>query len=216
LTWSGRWIAAAGLAFWAGSAGVIPVAGIVLGGVASGSLRILFLLFAPLSQINIALQSMMIPRAAASLRLQATITAQQMAVEKGLVFGSIAAVYGLSATLCAFWLIPAKIFPDAYAITTKEILWMAAAMTSEGVWTGLALPLYATGQTKRFLASRLVAVPFLLTIFPLATWVWGIVGTVAAIAASSTTSVVLLAYGLSDAGLIKKHSLARVVPPDVV
>lgn len=36
-TGAGRWIAAAGLAFWAGSVGVIPVAGIFLGGAAGGA-----------------------------------------------------------------------------------------------------------------------------------------------------------------------------------
>lgn len=219
LTESGRWIAAAGLAFWAGSVGVIPVAGIFLGGAAGGSLRILFLLFAPLGQLNIALLAMMIPRAAVSLRVQGASTTKQMAIEKTLIFGSLSAAYGLCAVLCGFWLIPAKIFPDAYGITIVEISWMAAAMTFEGVWAGLALPLYATAQTKRFLASRVIAVPFLLTLFPLATWMWGIAGTVAAIAVSSAASAMLLAVTLAsvraDFDPSMGGSTTRVVHPEV-
>jgi MFS family permease len=193
---AGRWIVAAGLAFWAGSVGVIPVAGILLGGAAGGGLRILFLLFAPLSQLTAALLSFMIPRAAVRLRERGDGAIRQVAIAKTLLFGALSATYGLCVVVSGIYLVRAHVFPGAYGITVVQICWMAAAMTLEGIWAGLALPLYATAQTSSFLVSRLVALPLLVTLFPIAAWMWGMTGTVAAIAATSATSVLVLAREL--------------------
>ncbi|MES5485923.1 polysaccharide transporter, partial [Bradyrhizobium sp. INPA03-11B] len=47
---NGRWFVATSLAYWIGSIGLIPVCGLLIGLDASASLRILLLVFAPLSQ----------------------------------------------------------------------------------------------------------------------------------------------------------------------
>lgn len=193
---TGRWIVLAGLAYWAGSSGVVPITGLVLGSAASGSVRILFLLFAPLGQLNAALLSMWVPRSALQLRSQGAGATENAAAAGARLFGGIAAIYGFCVVVGGILLMRYGVLFGAYNLSVPKIVLMALAMTFEGTWSGLALPLFATAQTRRFLASRLVALAFLLGPFPLAGWMWGISGIAAAIALSSATSVLMLALEL--------------------
>jgi O-antigen/teichoic acid export membrane protein len=193
LAHAGRWIVLSGLAFWASSIGIIPIASLLLGVIAGGSLRILFLLFAPMSQVTNAVQSIIIPKNARRLHVQGEYTIRQSAAQAAALFGGMSAAYGIAVVLGGTWILTQAFPSKDYDISWASIAWMALAMTLEGIWLGLAVPLYATGQTRRFLFSRLVAIPFLLGPIPVATWLWGLSGTLAAIALSSATSVVLLA-----------------------
>ncbi len=90
---NGRWFVATSLTYWIGSIGLIPVCGVLIGLQASASLRILLLMFAPLSQFCATMFSVRLPEIAAELRAGRRGAVAAAARENAVLLGSIAAAY---------------------------------------------------------------------------------------------------------------------------
>src|SRR5207245_1131929 len=86
---SGRWFAAASLTYWISSIGLIPLCGILIGLEASGSLRIILLAFAPLSQFCTAMVSVRLPQIARELRAGERAAMRSAARVNALLLGGV-------------------------------------------------------------------------------------------------------------------------------
>ncbi|MBR0898186.1 polysaccharide transporter [Bradyrhizobium tropiciagri] len=187
---NGRWFVATSLTYWIGSIGLIPVCGVLIGLDASASLRILLLVFAPLSQFCATMFSVRLPEIASELRAGRRSAVAAAARENALLLGSIAVAYGAIVVLLGQRILALVIHGQTYQIGTGSLALMGAAMALDAVWLGLALPLFATGRPQRFMLSRITGLVALCCVLPLAAEAWGIMGAVAAMVASSAASVI--------------------------
>ncbi|MTV14334.1 MULTISPECIES: polysaccharide transporter [Bradyrhizobium] len=187
---NGRWFVATSLTYWIGSIGLIPVCGFLIGLDASASLRILLLVFAPLSQFCATMFSVRLPEIAAELRAGRRSAVVAAARENALLLGSIAAAYGTVVVLLGQRILALVIHGQSYEIGTGSLALMGAAMALDAVWLGLALPLFATGKPQRFMLSRIAGLVALCCVLPFAAEAWQVMGAVAAMVASSTASVI--------------------------
>lgn len=187
---NGRWFVATSLTYWIGSIGLIPVCGVLIGLDASASLRILLLVFAPLSQFCATMFSVRLPEIAAELRAGRREAVAAAARENALLLGSIAAAYGAVVVLFGQRILALAIHGQTYEIGTGSLALMGAAMALDAVWLGLALPLFATGKPQRFMLSRIAGLVALCCVLPFAAEAWQVMGAVAAMVASSAASVI--------------------------
>ncbi|WP_244485926.1 polysaccharide transporter [Bradyrhizobium viridifuturi] len=187
---NGRWFVATSLTYWVGSIGLIPVCGVLIGLDASASLRILLLLFAPLSQFCATMFSVRLPEIAAGLRAGRRGAVTAAARENALLLGSVAAAYGAVVVLFGQRILALVIHGQTYEIGTGSLALMGAAMALDAVWLGLALPLFATGKPQRFMLSRIAGLVALCCVLPFAAQAWQVMGAVAAMVASSAASVI--------------------------
>ncbi|MCC8963521.1 polysaccharide transporter [Bradyrhizobium sp. Pear76] len=187
---NGRWFVATSLTYWIGSIGLIPVCGALIGLDASASLRILLLVFAPLSQFCATMFSVRLPEIAAELRAGRRSTVTAAARENALLLGSIAAAYGAAVMLLGQRILAFVIHGQTYDIGTGSLALMGIAMGLDAVWLGLALPLFATGRPQRFMLSRIAGLVALCCVLPFAAQAWQVMGAVAAMVASSGASVI--------------------------
>ncbi|MCA6097316.1 polysaccharide transporter [Bradyrhizobium australafricanum] len=187
---NGRWFVATSLTYWIGSIGLIPVCGFLIGLDASASLRILLLVFAPLSQFCATMFSVRLPEIAAELRAGRRSAVAAAARENALLLGSIAAAYGTVVVLLGQRILALVIHGQSYEIGTGSLALMGAAMALDAVWLGLALPLFATGKPQRFMLSRIAGLVALCCVLPFAAEAWQVMGAVAAMVASSAASVI--------------------------
>ncbi|MGY4407163.1 polysaccharide transporter [Bradyrhizobium sp. USDA 3315] len=187
---NGRWFVATSLTYWIGSIGLIPVCGFLIGLDASASLRILLLVFAPLSQFCATMFSVRLPEIAAELRAGRRSAVAAAARENALLLGSIAAAYGTAVVLLGQRILALVIHGQSYEIGTGSLALMGAAMALDAVWLGLALPLFATGKPQRFMLSRIAGLVALCCVLPFAAEAWQVMGAVAAMVASSAASVI--------------------------
>ncbi|MGY3590791.1 O-antigen/teichoic acid export membrane protein [Bradyrhizobium sp. USDA 4341] len=189
---NGRWFVATSLTYWIGSIGLIPVCGFLIGLDASASLRILLLVFAPLSQFCATMFSVRLPEIAAELRAGRRCAVAAAARENAVLLGSIALAYGAMAVLLGQRMLALVIHGQSYEIGTGSIALMGTAMALDAVWLGLALPLFATGRPQRFMLSRIAGLVALCCVLPLAAEAWQVMGAVAAMVASSAASVIVV------------------------
>lgn len=189
---NGRWFVATSLTYWIGSIGLIPVCGFLIGLDASASLRILLLVFAPLSQFCATMFSVRLPEIAAELRAGRRSAVAAAARENAVLLGSIAVAYGAIVVLLGQRILALVIHGQSYEIGTGSIALMGAAMALDAVWLGLALPLFATGRPQRFMLSRVAGFAALCCVLPFAAEVWQVMGAVAAMVASSAASVIVV------------------------
>ncbi len=194
LVGNGRWFVATSLTYWIGSIGLIPVCGVLIGLQASASLRILLLLFAPLSQFCATMFSVRLPEIAAELRAGRRGAVAAAARENALLLGSIAAAYGALVVLFGQRILALVIHGQGYEIGIGGLGLMAVAMGLDAVWLGLALPLFATGRPQRFMLSRIAGLVALCGVLPLAAVAWQVTGAVAAMVASSAASVFVVVW----------------------
>ncbi|MDH2380184.1 polysaccharide transporter [Bradyrhizobium sp. CER78] len=187
---NGRWFVGTSLTYWIGSIGLIPVCGLLIGLDASASLRILLLVFAPLSQFCATMFSVRLPEIAAELRAGRRRAVAAAARENALLLGSIAAVYGAAVVLFGQRILAVVIHGQTYDIGRGGLALMGIAMGLDAVWLGLALPLFATGKPQRFMLSRLAGLVALCCVLPFAAVAWQVTGAVAAMVASSAASVI--------------------------
>ncbi|MGF6309529.1 O-antigen/teichoic acid export membrane protein [Bradyrhizobium sp. i1.12.3] len=187
---NGRWFVATSLTYWIGSIGLIPVCALLIGLDASASLRILLLVFAPLSQFCATMFSVRLPEIAAELRAGRRSAVAVAARENALLLGSIAVAYGAAVVLLGQRILALVIHGQSYEIGTGSLALMAAAMALDAVWLGLALPLFATGKPQRFMLSRIAGLAALCCVLPFAAAAWQVMGAVAAMVASSAASVI--------------------------
>ncbi|WP_245321112.1 polysaccharide transporter [Bradyrhizobium sp. NAS96.2] len=185
-----RWFVATSLTYWIGSIGLIPVCGLLIGLDASASLRILLLVFAPLSQFCATMFSVRLPEIAAELRAGRRSAVAAAARENAVLLGSIAAAYGAMVVLFGQRILALVIHGQTYDIGTGTLGLMGLAMGLDAVWLGLALPLFATGKPQRFMLSRLAGLVALCCVLPFAAQAWLVMGAVAAMVASSAASVI--------------------------
>ena len=208
---SGKWFVATSLTYWLGSIGLIPLCGMIVGVEASGSLRIILLIFAPLSQFCTALVSVRLPRIARALRTSGRggiISASRL---NALILGGLSAAYGLAITLFGEPMLGLLIGGRGYQVGRWSLVFMAIAMTLDGIWLGRALPLFAIGKPQVFLLSRIVGLVGLCCALPGAVYAWGVTGAVASMAISSVLSVVALI--LSDRQWIRPPLSSVQEPP---
>lgn len=191
---NGRWFVATSLTYWIGSIGLIPVCGVLIGLQASASLRILLLMFAPLSQFCATIFSVRLPEIAAELRAGRRGAVTAAARENAVLLGSIAAVYGALVLLFGQRVLALVIHGQGYEIGVGSLGLMAVAMGLDAVWLGLALPLFATGKPQRFMLSRIAGLVALCGVLPLAAVAWQVAGAVAAMVASSAASVIVVVW----------------------
>lgn len=189
---NGRWFVATSLTYWIGSIGLIPVCGFLIGLDASASLRILLLVFAPLSQFCATMFSVRLPEIAAELRAGRRSAVAAAARENAVLLGSIALAYGAMVVLLGQRLLALVIHGQSYEIDTGSIALMGTAMALDAVWLGLALPLFATGRPQRFMLSRIAGLLALCCVLPLAAEAWQVMGALAAMVASSAASVIVV------------------------
>ncbi|SEE44163.1 polysaccharide transporter [Bradyrhizobium erythrophlei] len=189
---NGRWFVATSLTYWIGSIGLIPVCGFLIGLDASASLRILLLVFAPLSQFCATMFSVRLPEIAAELRAGRRSAVAAAARENAVLLGSIALAYGAMVVLLGQRMLALVIHGQSYEIGTGSIALMGTAMALDAVWLGLALPLFATGRPQRFMLSRIAGLVALCCVLPLAAEAWQVMGAVAAMVASSAASVIVV------------------------
>ncbi|MHC2335744.1 O-antigen/teichoic acid export membrane protein [Bradyrhizobium sp. USDA 4454] len=187
---NGRWFVATSLTYWIGSIGLIPVCGVLIGLDASASLRILLLVFAPLSQFCATMFSVRLPEIASELRAGRRSAVAAAARENALLLGSIAVAYGTAIVLLGQRILALVIHGQTYQIGTGSLALMGGAMALDAVWLGLALPLFATGKPQRFMLSRIAGLVALCCVLPFAAEAWGVMGAVAAMVASSAASVI--------------------------
>ncbi|MCC8984517.1 polysaccharide transporter [Bradyrhizobium acaciae] len=187
---NGRWFVATSLTYWIGSIGLIPVCGALIGLDASASLRILLLVFAPLSQFCATMFSVRLPEIAAELRAGRRSAVTAAARENALLLGSIATAYGAVVVMLGQRILAFVIHGQTYDIDTGSLALMGIAMGLDAVWLGLTLPLFATGRPQRFMLSRIAGLVALSCVLPTAAGVWGVLGAVAAMVASSAASVI--------------------------
>lgn len=187
---NGRWFVTTSLTYWIGSIGLIPVCGVLIGLDASASLRILLLVFAPLSQFCATMFSVRLPEIAAELRAGRRSAVAAAARENALLLGAIAAAYGAVVVLLGQRILALVIHGQSYEIGTGSLALMGAAMALDAVWLGLALPLFATGKPQRFMLSRIAGLVALCCVLPFAAEAWQVTGAIAAMVASSAASVI--------------------------
>ncbi|TWC05832.1 O-antigen/teichoic acid export membrane protein [Bradyrhizobium macuxiense] len=197
---NGRWFVATSLTYWIGSIGLIPVCGVLIGLDASASLRILLLLFAPLSQFCATMFSVRLPEIAAGLRAGRRGAVTAAARENALLLGSVAAAYGAVVVLFGQRILALVIHGQTYEIGAGSLALMGAAMALDAVWLGLALPLFATGKPQRFMLSRIAGLVALCCVLPFAAQAWQVMGAVAAMVASSAASVITVVLTNSARG----------------
>ncbi|WP_050404956.1 polysaccharide transporter [Bradyrhizobium embrapense] len=189
---NGRWFVATSLTYWIGSIGLIPVCGLLIGLDASASLRILLLVFAPLSQFCATMFSVRLPEIASELRAGRRSAVVAAARENAVLLGSIAAAYGAVVVLFRELILALVIHGQSYEVGTGSLALMGAAMALDAVWLGLALPLFATGRPQRFMLSRIAGLVALCCVLPFAAEAWQVMGAVAAMVASSAASVAVV------------------------
>ena len=187
---NGRWFVATSLTYWIGSIGLIPVCGVLIGLDASASLRILLLVFAPLSQFCATMFSVRLPEIASELRAGRRSAVAAAARENAVLLGAIAVAYGAVVVVVGQRILALVIHGQTYQIGTGSLALMGAAMALDAVWLGLALPLFATGKPQRFMLSRIAGLVALCCVLPFAAAAWGVTGAVAAMVASSAASVI--------------------------
>lgn len=189
---SGRWFVATSLTYWIGSIGLIPFCGLIIGLEASASLRILLLIFAPLSQFCATVFSVRLPEIAAELRAGQRDAVAAAARENVLLLGLIAFAYGAAIVLFGERVLSFLIHKQAYDIGVGSLGLMAGAIGLDAVWLGLALPLFATGQPRKFMSSRIAGLVALCCALPVSAGIWHVAGAVAAMVVSSATSVAVV------------------------
>jgi O-antigen/teichoic acid export membrane protein len=189
---NGRWFVATSLTYWIGSIGLIPFCGLLIGLEASASLRILLLVFAPLSQFCSTMFSVRLPEIAAELRAGKRSAVAAAARENALLLGSISVAYGAVIVLFGERLLSLVIHGQSYEIGAGSLGLMALAMGLDAVWLGLALPLFATGKPQKFMLSRIAGLAALCCALPFATQAWHLMGAIAAMVASSAASVIVV------------------------
>ncbi|RXH16944.1 lipopolysaccharide biosynthesis protein [Bradyrhizobium guangzhouense] len=199
LSRSGWWFVGTSLIYWIGSIGLIPACGLFSGLEAGGAVRILIVIFAPLSQISTAIVAVKVPRIARVLRTGSRQDALDVGRQNALLFGSIAAAYGIAIVLIAAPLLLPLLQHRGYDVTVLSVSMMGLALTLDAIWYALALPLIALGQPRMYLVSRLGGLFALGLILPAAVYAFGVLGAVASMCASSAVSLVVLALrdGLS-------------------
>jgi len=189
---NGRWFVATSLTYWIGSIGLIPFCGLLIGLEASASLRILLLVFAPLSQFCATMFSVRLPEIAAELRAGKRNAVTAAARENAMLLGSIAIAYGAVIVLFGERILSLVIHGQAYQIGAGSLGLMAVAMGLDAVWLGLALPLFATGKPQKFMLSRIAGLVALCCALPFAAQAWHVTGAIAAMVASSAASVIVV------------------------
>lgn len=194
---SGRWFVVTSLTYWIGSIGLIPLSGALIGLEASGSLRIILVAFAPLSQFNASMVSVKMPRTAAQLRSGGHAALVSAAERNAWLFGGVSMIYGILMVAVGVRPLMLLVHNHGYEIGVASMLLMALAMTLDGIWLGLALPLFAIGEPKRFMSSRLAGLILLCCALPGAAYGWGVIGLIGSMVLSSAASVCVLSFSIS-------------------
>ncbi|CAL80635.1 putative Polysaccharide transporter [Bradyrhizobium sp. ORS 278] len=187
----GRWFIATSLTYWVGSIGLIPFCSLLLGLEAGATLRILLLIFAPLSQFNQTIVSVRLPEIAEKLRAGPRLAIRAVARDFVALLGLTSVAYGAVVAMGGEWVMSIMVGSKSYQLGFANLALMALAMTLDSVWLGLALPLFAVGQPQRFLASRLAGLLSLCCALPVAIWLWGLPGAIVGMVVSSAVSVVV-------------------------
>ncbi|GLH76759.1 hypothetical protein SSBR45G_16670 [Bradyrhizobium sp. SSBR45G] len=186
---SGRWFIATSLTYWIGSIGLIPFCSVLLGLEAGATLRILLLIFAPLSQFNQTIVSVRLPEIAEKLRAGSRSAIRAAARDCVVLLGSVSIVYGAVVTLGGEAALSMMVGTKSYQLGSANLALMALAMMLDSIWLGLALPLFAVGKPQRFLLSRLAGLVSLCCALPAAVWLWGFPGAIVGMVVSSAASV---------------------------
>lgn len=199
LTWlitrllrEGRWFAATSLTYWISSIGLIPLCGLLIGLEASASLRLMLVVFAPLSQLNASLLSVKLPGAALTLRHNDRAMFLSLTRSNAMLFGGLSALYGGAAALLGVPILAWLVSDRGFDVSEVNMALMALAMSLDGIWLGLALPLFAVGRPQQFLASRITGLAVLCLSLPVGTYAWGVAGVIGAMVLSSAASVGVL------------------------
>ena len=195
---NGRWFVATSLTYWIGSIGLIPFCGLFIGLEASASLRIILLMFAPLSQFCSTMFSVRLPDIAAELRAGKQSAVSAAARENALLLGAISIAYGAVAVLLGERILSFAIHSRSYQIDVGSLGLMALAMSLDAIWLGLALPLFATGKPQKFMLSRIAGLVALCGVLPFAAQAWHVTGAIVAMVMSSAASVVVVVLTNSE------------------
>jgi hypothetical protein len=83
-----------------------------------------------------------------------------------------------------------------FDLSETNLLLMGLAMALDGIWLGLALPLFAVGKPQQFLSSRVAGLVILCLSLPFASYALGVAGFIGAMILSSVASVIVLAFSL--------------------
>lgn len=151
---SSRWLLGASLISWVGSQGVIPLAATFAGPAAGGALRALFNIVTPVSQINVAINQLTVPRLAETAARSDGRTLRKRvsavtAVFVLLAFGFSIILVGWPVQVLAFF------YKSAEIVAAAPLMWpFAILVVTEAVNQGIAGALLALNRTRAIMLVR--------------------------------------------------------------
>ncbi|WFU84476.1 oligosaccharide flippase family protein [Bradyrhizobium sp. CIAT3101] len=151
---SSRWLLGASLISWVGSQGVIPLVATFAGPAAGGALRALFNIVTPVSQINVAINQLTVPRLA-----EAATRSDGHAMRKRV--SAVTAVFVLLASGFSIILVgwPVQVLEFFYRraeiVAAAPLMWpFAILVVTEAVNQGMAGALLALNRTRAIMFVR--------------------------------------------------------------
>lgn len=207
LWYSGRWIIVGSISYWISTIGIIPLSGYLFGLESSGTLRILQNLLAPLTQLNSAFATVLLPNAAERLKARRRADLARIAQMSVALFGIPSAVYGMAITLGGTQLAVALFDDKALMITPIIIALMAIGSVSDSIRQAVGLTLFAMGVTRGFFLSRMVSLLVLLVLMPVTTPLWGFPGLLTAMTVSNLSATVIMFMDIVSVNATLKMSL---------
>lgn len=194
--WStGRWLLISAEMSWLGNFGIIPLVGIMIGVEASGTLRVIQTLVTPMTQMNNVMLSIFIPKAAAALRRDRSISWWGIATKTMLVLGCINGAYSFLITIFG-----ETALPHLFGTSVAGVTWMPIALATfgyvvESVRYGCNVVLLGIGATGILTISQTAALAAGAILIPLATIYLGLWGVIAAMTtANNIGTLVVVIY----------------------
>jgi O-antigen/teichoic acid export membrane protein len=151
---SGRWLLGSSLVSWVGSQGVIPLAAMVAGPAGGGVLRALFNIVAPVSQINVAINQLIVPWLAESAARSDGPTIRKhvsavMVLFVVLALGFSVILVGWPVQILAFF------YRSAEIVLAAPLMWpFAFLVVTESVNQATTVALLAMNRTRVMMFVR--------------------------------------------------------------
>lgn len=192
---TGRWLLISSEISWLGNYGVVVFIGTILGVNSSGTLRAILMLNAPMGQLTNVMLSIIIPKVAAALRRDRTISWWRLATKTMLLLGLANGLYALIVTVFGEVLLPHLFGDSATGVTWVPIALATFGYAFESVRYGCNVVLFASGRTRILTVSQTVALLSSAIAIPLAAFYFGLTGVVGAMAmANNIGTLIVVAY----------------------
>ena len=185
---TGRWLTVSAVMSWMGNLGIIPLAGIMIGFSASGTLRAIQTLVVPMFQLNQVITSIIIPSSAKELRASPTNTGCFIALKSMVLFGIPTMLYSTAATLYGDQVFRTLFGENLLHVTNVIIAVATFGYAAESIKSGLNIVLISAGRTKALFVAQVISLLCAFILLFCLSYSFGILGVVIAMTVANNIS----------------------------